>query len=79
MFDPLVRVALGRHHHELPLDQLEILVLADDPGIDHALDIVDAERAAGKPFSGPGDSNIHVHDRIWLTDTLGLEFVGRKW
>jgi len=62
--DPLMREPLGRHHHDFALDQLELLVLGDDPGIDHASDVVDGKRPAGETFGGGGDGYIHGGDRV---------------
>jgi hypothetical protein len=51
---------LGRHHHDLPLDQLELLVLADDAGFDHASDVVDGECPARETLGSGGDGNVHA-------------------
>ena len=51
--DHFVRIALRRHDDYFPLDQLDIFVLAEHAGIDHAPDIVDVEpRRGGRPGAG---------------------------
>jgi hypothetical protein len=60
-FDPLMRDPLGRHHHhDFPLDQLELLVLADDAGLDHATDVLDGEYPARETFGSCGGDNVHA-------------------
>ncbi|HTO63275.1 MAG TPA: hypothetical protein VMM15_18690 [Bradyrhizobium sp.] len=51
--------ALGRHHHDFPLDELEFLILVDDANLDHPTDVPDGERSAGEAFSGCGHGNVH--------------------
>jgi hypothetical protein len=43
-----MRDTLGRHHHDFPLDQLELLTLMDDTSLDHATDVLDGERLPGE-------------------------------
>ncbi|MFL4985113.1 MAG: hypothetical protein ACJ8EN_16125, partial [Xanthobacteraceae bacterium] len=62
--DPFMSDALRRHHDDFPLDQLEPLVLADHPRIDHAADVLDREGATGKTFGGAGDCDIHNVNQI---------------
>src|SRR5258708_28909607 len=50
---------LGRHHDGFPLDQLELLILADDAGFDHAADVLDGERPARETFGGGSGSDVH--------------------
>ena len=51
--DHFVRIALRGHHDDFPLGQLDIFVLAEHAGIDHAPDIVDVEpRRGGRPGAG---------------------------
>ena len=50
---------LSRHHDEISFDQLKSLVLTQDSGFHHALNIVDAERPAGQAVSGTGPCNVH--------------------
>lgn len=58
--DDFVLVAFWRSDDELPLDQLEILVLGDDARLDHAADFRDGERPAGETFGGAGGYDIHT-------------------
>ena len=55
---------LCRHHDKIPLDQFEILVLADDAGLHHPADVIDGEGPAGKSFGGPGDGDVHDEIRL---------------
>jgi hypothetical protein len=47
--DPAVRWSLGAHGYELPVEQLEVIVLVEDPGLDHLQDLGDGE----PPGRGP--------------------------
>jgi len=67
-----MRDALGRHHHDFPLDQLEFLVLADDAGIDHAADIIDGEGAARETLGGGGGRNAHDREFAVMNDIWHL-------
>src|SRR5262245_10202788 len=54
MCDPL-----GRHHDDFALDQLELLILVDDAGFDHAADVLDGERPTRETFGSCGGGNVH--------------------
>jgi len=58
--DPLMGKLPKRRDNDLPLDQLELFVLADDAGIDHARDVVHGERPAREPFGSGGGGNVHL-------------------
>jgi hypothetical protein len=55
MCDPL-----GRHHHDFPFDEFELLVLMDDAGFDHATDVIDGECPAWETFGSGGHGNVHA-------------------
>src|SRR4051812_41666538 len=53
------------HHYDFPLDQLELLVLADHASIDHAADVIDSECPAGETFGSVGNGNVHAAVLSW--------------
>ena len=63
-FNPLMRDTLRRHHHDFPLDQLELLVLVDDAGFYHATDVLNGECPARETFGSGGDGNVHGRDFV---------------
>jgi hypothetical protein len=64
VLDTIAAHVFRRHHDEVPLDQLKILVVADDASLDHSANVIDAERPTGKSLCGPGDGNVHDEDLI---------------
>jgi len=60
VFDALMRNVLGRHHHEIPLDQLKSLVFAEDAGFHHPVDIIHGERPPRQTVGCPSHCDVHA-------------------
>src|SRR6516162_9742921 len=74
-----MRDALGRHHHDFPLDQLELLVLADHAGFDHAADVLDREGPARETFGSCGGGNVHATSLAIISFvTIGIYSTRRR-
>src|ERR1700674_1436880 len=72
-----MRDSLGCHHHDFALDQLELLVLADDAGFDHATDVLDGECPTRETFGSCGGSKVHAGYALVTIATIARGAVQR--